>query len=293
MTARRPLSGAAPKAPAPTETNGHRGEGIEIGSRPRSASSSRSSETRSSGSSGEGAARDARRPPALIAAGDAERRRRRTRAAPVVGALPRQAEGRDVHAAGQARGRTPDPQQLRAIGDSRIDLGRARRADHASERPAALPRAGARCRGVLEQLHAAGLTTLGACGDTVRAITGCPVVGMAATSSSTVTPVLDEATVSSPEPGLLRSAAEAQDLDLRLRLACNAPEINCISLLGTLRDGEPGFGVLVGGGLASVPRIARDLASSSGRTRRSPCFARSSTPGATTSAGACRASSRA
>src|SRR4029079_5770941 len=40
---------------------------------------------------------------------------------------------------------------------------------------------------------------------------------------------------------------------------CNAPEINCISLVGVMRDGEPGFSVLVGGGLSSVPRIARDV----------------------------------
>jgi sulfite reductase beta subunit-like hemoprotein len=40
---------------------------------------------------------------------------------------------------------------------------------------------------------------------------------------------------------------------------CNAPEINCISLVGVLRDGEPGFAALVGGGLSSVPRLARDL----------------------------------
>ena len=40
---------------------------------------------------------------------------------------------------------------------------------------------------------------------------------------------------------------------------CNAPEINCISLVGVVRDGEPGFAVLVGGGLSSVPRLARDL----------------------------------
>ena len=40
---------------------------------------------------------------------------------------------------------------------------------------------------------------------------------------------------------------------------CNAPEINCIALVGVLRDGEPGFAVTAGGGLASVPRLARDL----------------------------------
>src|SRR5216110_207082 len=40
---------------------------------------------------------------------------------------------------------------------------------------------------------------------------------------------------------------------------CNAPEINCVSLIGVLNDGREGFGLQVGGGLSSVPRIARDL----------------------------------
>ena len=40
---------------------------------------------------------------------------------------------------------------------------------------------------------------------------------------------------------------------------CNAPEINCISLVGVMNDGREGFAVHVGGGLSSVPRIARDL----------------------------------
>src|SRR4029077_10207421 len=40
---------------------------------------------------------------------------------------------------------------------------------------------------------------------------------------------------------------------------CNAPEINCISLVGVLNDGPEGYAVKVGGGLSSVPRIARDL----------------------------------
>src|SRR5205085_3307361 len=36
--------------------------------------------------------------------------------------------------------------------------------------------------------------------------------------------------------------------------------INCISLIGVVHDdGREGFGVVVGGGLSSVPRIARDM----------------------------------
>src|SRR6202012_1839894 len=41
--------------------------------------------------------------------------------------------------------------------------------------------------------------------------------------------------------------------------ACSAPETNCIALIGAIHEGQEGFGVLVGGGLSSVPRIARDL----------------------------------
>ncbi len=40
---------------------------------------------------------------------------------------------------------------------------------------------------------------------------------------------------------------------------CNAPEINCIALIGVVHEGVEGFAVQVGGGLSSVPRIARDL----------------------------------
>ena len=40
---------------------------------------------------------------------------------------------------------------------------------------------------------------------------------------------------------------------------CDMPEINCISLIGVVRDGRPGFAVRVGGGLSTVPRLARDL----------------------------------
>src|SRR5207249_8289412 len=46
---------------------------------------------------------------------------------------------------------------------------------------------------VFERLEAAGLTTAGACGDTVRNITGCPVAGIAHDELFDATPVLDEA----------------------------------------------------------------------------------------------------
>ena len=113
---------------------------------------------------------------------------------------------------------------------------------------------------VFEKLHAAGLTSLGGCGDAVRAITGCPLGGIAHDELFDATPVLEEA------HAFFTGNPDYVDLPRKHKISigacadrCFAPEINCIALVGVLRDGEPGFGVLVGGGLSSVPRIARDL----------------------------------
>ncbi len=113
---------------------------------------------------------------------------------------------------------------------------------------------------VFERLREVGLTTVGACGDAVRNVTGCPVAGLAHDELFDVTPLLDEITA------FFYGNPEYSDLPRKHKITiaacahrCNAPEINCISLVGALRDGEPGFAVLVGGGLSSVPRLARDL----------------------------------
>jgi sulfite reductase (ferredoxin) len=113
---------------------------------------------------------------------------------------------------------------------------------------------------VFRRLDEVGLTTVGACGDAVRNVTGCPVAGVAADELFDVTPVLEEVT------RFFYGNPDYSDLPRKHKITisacahrCNAPEINCIALVGALRDGEPGFAVLVGGGLSSVPRLARDL----------------------------------
>ena len=40
---------------------------------------------------------------------------------------------------------------------------------------------------------------------------------------------------------------------------CNAPEINCVSLIAMRKDGREGFAVRVGGGQSSTPRLSRHL----------------------------------
>ena len=152
------------------------------------------------------------------------------------------------------------PAQLQAVGELSLTYGKA--AGELSTRQtiqlhylelAALPE-------VFRRLDEVGLTTVGACGDAVRNVTGCPVAGLAHDELFDVTPVTEAVTT------FFYGNPDYSDLPRKHKITvsacahrCNAPEINCIALVGAIRDGEPGFGVLVGGGLSSVPRLARDL----------------------------------
>lgn len=113
---------------------------------------------------------------------------------------------------------------------------------------------------VMRILEAAGLTTVGACGDNVRTITGCPVAGIDREELFEVQSLLEETT------RFFIENREYSDLPRKHKITisacphqCNAPEIHCIALAGSLRDGRPGFGVRVGGGLSTWPRLADDL----------------------------------
>ena len=113
---------------------------------------------------------------------------------------------------------------------------------------------------VFADLETAGITSAGGCGDTVRNITGCPVSGLAADELFDSTPVVEAATAE------FYGNQEWANLPRKHKYSiascpdrCNAPEINCVSLVGVLHDGREGYAVQVGGGLSSVPRIARDL----------------------------------
>jgi ferredoxin-nitrite reductase len=113
---------------------------------------------------------------------------------------------------------------------------------------------------VFAHLERSGVTTAGGCGDTVRNITGCPVQGIAEDELFDATPVVTAAA------DLFYGNPDWANLPRKHKYSisacadrCNAPEINCISLIGTVNDGREGFAVLVGGGLSSVPRIAKDM----------------------------------
>src|SRR5437764_470337 len=114
---------------------------------------------------------------------------------------------------------------------------------------------------VLSPLEAAGVTTAGGCGDTVRNITGCPVQGIAGDELFDASPIVESAAdLFSRNPDWANLPRKHKYSISACADRCNAPEINCISLIGVVHeDGREGFGVIVGGGLSSVPRIARDM----------------------------------
>jgi len=113
---------------------------------------------------------------------------------------------------------------------------------------------------VLEAIARAGLTTVGAEGDTVRNITSCPVNGINPDELFDVRPVIEEAA------RFFWGNPDYSNLPRKHKFTisscphqCNAPEIHDIALIGVIKDGRPGFAVKVGGGLSATPRLARDL----------------------------------
>ena len=113
---------------------------------------------------------------------------------------------------------------------------------------------------ILQKLQSVGLTTMGGCGDVVRNITGCPVAGVDRDELFDVTPLVAEAA------GFFYGNREYSDLPRKHKISiaacrhqCNAPEINCVALVGMVKDGREGFAVRVGGGQSSTPRLSRHL----------------------------------
>ena len=113
---------------------------------------------------------------------------------------------------------------------------------------------------IFETLNQAGLSTSGGCGDTVRNITGCPVAGLAADELFNARPVIEAAA------DFFYGNPDYCDLPRKHKITvsccpnqCNAPEINCISLMGLVREGSPGFAIRIGGGLSTWPRLSSDL----------------------------------
>ena len=113
---------------------------------------------------------------------------------------------------------------------------------------------------VMNDLDAVGLTTSGAEGDTVRNVTGCPVAGLTPGEPFDTTPVLREVAEYFYGNHAYSNLPRKHKYTISgCPSQCNAPEISDVALIATLKDGRPGFGLRVGGGMANTPRISQDL----------------------------------
>lgn len=108
-----------------------------------------------------------------------------------------------------------------------------------------------------ERLEAVGITTRGACSDSVRNVTACPFAGVSPDEPFDVTPymqVVHDWFLFNPLnltlPRKFKIAVEGCPLD------CAQGTINDIGLYARVQDGVPGFSVWAGGGLGAAPFLA-------------------------------------
>lgn len=113
---------------------------------------------------------------------------------------------------------------------------------------------------VVDEVESLGLRTVGAEGDTVRNITGCPVAGLTSQEPFDVTPVIRAvADFFDGNPEYSNLPRKHKYTIAGCPAQCNAPEIADVALVATLSRGRPGFALRVGGGMANTPRISADL----------------------------------
>jgi sulfite reductase (ferredoxin) len=117
---------------------------------------------------------------------------------------------------------------------------------------------------VLDSLWQVGLNTMGACGDVVRNVTGCPVAGVDAEEMLDASPLVHRVS------DLLGGNADFYNLPRKFKISiagcrswCSYPEINDIGLTAVERSigGKPelGFSLRVAGGLSTEPYLGARL----------------------------------
>ncbi len=117
---------------------------------------------------------------------------------------------------------------------------------------------------IFSELNEVGMSTSGACGDISRNVVGCPVAGIDPEEILDATPQLHEVNHA------LENNREFSNLPRKYKISvsgccihCAQPDINCTGVFGLKRtvDGreERGFGIKIGGGLSSSPKLAKVL----------------------------------
>ncbi len=114
---------------------------------------------------------------------------------------------------------------------------------------------------IWERYASVGLTTLQACGDTLRNVTSCPLAGISPHEIVDPRPAVDALTrLALAEPEL------AAALPRKFKVAvtgcpsdCVLARLNDLAFTPASRDGTLGFNVHAGGGLSDYPRLASPL----------------------------------
>lgn len=113
---------------------------------------------------------------------------------------------------------------------------------------------------VMRRLMAAGLTSVGACGDTVRNVTACAYAGVCPAEIFDVTPCAQAAAAHLP------SLAFSSRLPRKFKIAFSGCSADCalagaadLGFIAEARGGAPGFRVMAGGGMGAHSRPADPL----------------------------------
>ncbi|MEO8351053.1 MAG: nitrite/sulfite reductase [Chthoniobacteraceae bacterium] len=118
---------------------------------------------------------------------------------------------------------------------------------------------------IFTQLDSVGMTTSGACGDDTRNVVGCPVAGIDPDEIIDGTSLLKEISAHFTDNRDFSNLPRKYKISLSgCCIHCAQPDINCVGVFGlerTTKDGqvEKGYGIKIGGGLSSAPKLAHTL----------------------------------
>jgi ferredoxin-nitrite reductase len=113
---------------------------------------------------------------------------------------------------------------------------------------------------IWDRYESVGLTTLQACGNSVRNVVGCPAAGFDANETIDGQPIVEAITD--------RFAGDTKYANLPRKLKvsvtgchenCARAHINDLGFTPAVKDGRDGFNVRIGGGLSDGPRMASEL----------------------------------
>ncbi|MFC6716496.1 rhodanese-like domain-containing protein [Natrialbaceae archaeon GCM10025810] len=113
---------------------------------------------------------------------------------------------------------------------------------------------------IWDRYEAVGLSTLQACGNSVRNVVGCPAAGVDANETIDVRPIVER--VSERFLGDHHYANLPRKFKISITGCCEncaRAQIQDLAFTPAIKDGRDGFAVRVGGGLSDGPRIASDL----------------------------------